>query len=361
MKTDILIVGAGLAGLALADLLEQQGRDWMLVEALDRPGGRILSPELAGANFDLGPAWFWPGQPRMEAATTRFGLTVFEQYSQGALLFQDQSGEVQANRGYASMQGSLRISGGVGKLIEAYLKELPEERVLFHSPLVHVEEQSDGVVAKAGNQLIKARRIVLAVPPRVIAENVTFSPDLPEAAGEALASIPTWMAGQAKIVAVYDRPYWRDAGYSGDAMSMRGPMVEIHDASPAEGGPYGLFGFVGVAASVRAEHADQVLDYALQQLVALFGPEMANPKALLMRDWAQEPRTATERDKAPLRFHPAYGLPPPLRDLWSGKVIFGSTETARTFGGFLEGALEAAETVAGELAAAPADKLAANS
>jgi len=70
----------------------------LLVEAQRALGARILSPEIAGARFDLGPAWFWPGQPRMAKLTERLHLKVFEQYSQGAAVFQDRDGSVQAQR-----------------------------------------------------------------------------------------------------------------------------------------------------------------------------------------------------------------------------------------------------------------------
>ena len=43
MDTRVLIVGGGLAGLSLADRLCQAGVDFMLVEAQDRLGGRILT------------------------------------------------------------------------------------------------------------------------------------------------------------------------------------------------------------------------------------------------------------------------------------------------------------------------------
>jgi monoamine oxidase len=166
---------------------------------------------------------------------------------------------------------------------------------------------------------------------------------------DAARAIPTWMAGQAKIVAVYDEPHWRKAGLSGEGMSQQGPMVEIHDASPVDGGPYALFGFVGVPPNIRARHHDEVVALALKQLQAMFGPDMAHPLSIRMMDWAQVPQIAAPLDQAPSGHHPAYGLPLALSDLWDKALIFGSTETAQDFGGYLEGALEAAERVADRL------------
>ena len=78
MQTDILIVGGGLSGLALADHLARQGTDFLLVEAQERLGGRIMTKDIAGGRFDLGPAWFWPGQPRMAALSRRFNIPVLQ-------------------------------------------------------------------------------------------------------------------------------------------------------------------------------------------------------------------------------------------------------------------------------------------
>jgi len=52
MKTEVLIVGGGLAGLSLADKLAREGVDFLLVEAQNRLGGRILTEDIGGGAFD---------------------------------------------------------------------------------------------------------------------------------------------------------------------------------------------------------------------------------------------------------------------------------------------------------------------
>ena len=352
-QTEILIIGAGLCGLALADHLRRVGREYLLIEARDRLGGRIERAEVGGAAYDLGPAWFWPGQPRMAALAKRFQIPVFEQFARGDLVFETQSGAVQRGRGYASMEGSYRLDGGMGALVDALASVLEEDRLWRNTHLEKVAHAPSGVKAhlvRDGEAVtLKANQIVLAIPPRVVADTIAFEPALDDQQTRSLAAVPTWMAGQAKIVAVYDQPHWRKAGLSGDAMSQRGPMVEIHDASPMsppEGGPFGLFGFVGIAADTRQAHRDEMMQLAQAQLVSIFGPEMAQPKHLVLQDWATLPEIARAMDKTPTGHHPSYGLPAHVTELAEHGIHFGSTETARGFGGYLEGALEAAENVA---------------
>ena len=91
----------GLSGLALAEALTAQGREYTLIEARYRLGGRIVTEHHADAAFDLSPAWFWQGQPRIAALVDRLGLQKFEQYSTGDLLFEDAQGHVQRARGFA--------------------------------------------------------------------------------------------------------------------------------------------------------------------------------------------------------------------------------------------------------------------
>ena len=74
-----------------------------------------------------------------------------------------------------------------------------------------------------------------AIPPRLLLEHVGFEPDLDETAREAMRSAETWMAAQAKVVIGYEKPFWREAGLSGNAFVTHEQAVlgEIFDACDA--------------------------------------------------------------------------------------------------------------------------------
>lgn len=337
-----LVIGGGLSGLALAEMLEAAGRDYLLVEARNRFGGRIKTETCGAGYFDMGPAWFWPGQPRMAAITQRLGLETFAQYADGMTCVEDHQTRVQHRHGGAAMQGSWRIKGGLAALTTALFGRLPEARKRLNTTVTRLAKTDDGIIATTDTgALIKGDRAVLALPPR-IAATMDYTPVLPDVAMGSMQSIATWMAGQAKAVALYETPFWRQAGLSGAAISRHGPMVEIHDACPAEDGPYALFGFIGVPPAGRGD-IEALRQQLRAQLVRLFGAQAAEPKALYIKDWAFDRHTATEADKAPLFAHPTYGLPGTMSRLWQNDLLFAGTEVAPQFGGYLEGALEAAE------------------
>ncbi|HVB67920.1 MAG TPA: FAD-dependent oxidoreductase, partial [Acetobacteraceae bacterium] len=60
-EVDVVVIGAGLAGLGAAAALRQAGARAVVLEAAGRIGGRahtVHAPELGGAWFDLGAIWF---------------------------------------------------------------------------------------------------------------------------------------------------------------------------------------------------------------------------------------------------------------------------------------------------------------
>lgn len=347
--SDVLIIGAGLTGLALADHLIATGREVLEIEARSDVGGRVLSVNYGGQGFDLGPSWYWPEQPKMAALVKRFGLTCFNQHSGGDTLAEDREGLIQRGQGFGSMQGALRIDGGMGQVVNALADAVGRDRIFCDTEARSISDGDQVTVicdTPVGEKSVTAEHVVLALPPRLMAQSIGFVPPLLDATQKAAHSVPTWMAWQAKILAIYDRPIWRDAGLSGDALSRRGPMVEIHDASPAMDGPYALFGFVGFLPDIRNQYGDAILDAARDQLQRLFGPAAGDPAQLVLQDWAFEDLTATDADQAPLQDHPEYGRSASLGPKWGGKLHFASSELSIENGGLLEGALETAADVA---------------
>lgn len=355
MTLEILIVGGGLSGLALAARLEESRISYRLVEARAGYGGRVLSLETSdgGARLDLGPAWFWPGQRRMKALAEALGAQIFRQYATGSTVVEASDGAVQRDYGVAVHPDAYRIDGGAARLIEELVARIPAKRRQVATEVVNLERRGDGwrahVLANGAREAIDARTIMLTAPPRVVLSTIAFDPDAVEenardSLRRALAAVPTWMAGSAKAAVVYDRPFWREDGLSGDGLSRRGPLVQIHDASPADGGGGALFGFIGYAAAARAQLGDvRLKEMVAEQLETLFGPRAANPTEIHIKDWASERFTTTAEDLAGSAGRPFFRRTPEISRLEAMGLYFAGTETAREHGGLLEGALEAAE------------------
>lgn len=84
LHTDVVVVGAGLSGLAAADELRHAGADYLVVEARDRVGGRTLNHQLGdGKVVELGGQWVGPGQDRILDTAAELGIKTFPTYDDG--------------------------------------------------------------------------------------------------------------------------------------------------------------------------------------------------------------------------------------------------------------------------------------
>ncbi|MDQ0141206.1 FAD-dependent oxidoreductase [Cupriavidus necator] len=184
---------------------------------------------------------------------------------------------------------------------------------------------------------------MLALPPRLAEATIAFTPALPERLARQWRATPTWMASHAKYAAVYDSPFWREQGLSGEARSAVGPMGEIHDAS-MPGGSAALFGFFGVPASVRRTVPEDVLrTHCRAQLARLFGPRAGEPVADFIKDWATDGLTATALDLDGGQHH--HALAPAATASsgpWQGRITGIASEWSQRFPGYLAGAVDAA-------------------
>ncbi|MFD9740850.1 flavin monoamine oxidase family protein [Umezawaea sp. NPDC059074] len=84
VDTDVVVVGAGYAGLTAAARLVDAGVDVVVLEAAERVGGRALSEVLpSGARVDHGGQWIGPTQRRFHDLAARFGCRTFPTWEVG--------------------------------------------------------------------------------------------------------------------------------------------------------------------------------------------------------------------------------------------------------------------------------------
>jgi monoamine oxidase len=121
MRTDVVVIGAGISGLSAARRLVASGASVRVLEARDRVGGRTLSTDFDGARVDLGGQWIGPGQKRVAALARELGLPTFPQYARGKKI-QDFGGRVQTYAGLVPWLGPIGLAeAGLGLLRLAVL------------------------------------------------------------------------------------------------------------------------------------------------------------------------------------------------------------------------------------------------
>ena len=91
---DVVVVGAGVAGLVAATDLVAGGREVVVVEARDRVGGRLLNTEIGGEPNELGGQWIAPYQTEMHALLAELGIELFHAYREGDSLYIDPTGQL---------------------------------------------------------------------------------------------------------------------------------------------------------------------------------------------------------------------------------------------------------------------------
>jgi len=351
---DTAIIGGGLSGVVLARSQHRQGRAVGLFEARERLGGRILSVSAgSGLAMDLGPTWFWPDtQPLVRSLVAELELADIPQHDDGSMLhLNDPDKTPELIVGRKVHEGARRLRGGMAQLIDALAADLPPRLLHLNHVLTDVCDRGDHValVFAAGDDIVEfnARHVVLAVPPRVLEQQVRFEPDLDEVTRKAMRSAETWMAARAKVIIAYDRAFWREAGHSGNAFVTHEQAVvgEIFDACDGDAARAALGGFLAFPPELRASFSVGLPLLMDSQMAQVFGTTLGDGEQHY-QDWATEPYTCSTLDRTSARTEHADVANPMLRRThWNGKLYLGGSETASRGAGYLEGALEAARRI----------------
>ncbi len=446
-EADVVVVGAGLAGLVAARDLIDGGVSVLVVEARDRVGGRLLNEDIGdGKVVEVGGQWIGPTQDRMAALADEMGVDTFPTYAEGenviewrgslkrytgtiprinplvlldvdraqrrvnklakevpldspwtapkarewdsmsARTWMDRHMRTQAGREllqlgvesvwaaqpedisllhllfYVHSAGSLellfdttggaqdsRFVGGSHAVPIELARRLGDEVVLKGHPVRRIEHGGAGVTIHADGVTVRAKRAIVTVPP-ALAGRLDYDPPLPGHRDQLTQRMP--LGTVAKCMAIYDEPFWRADGLSGQATSDTGPVKLTFDNSPPDGSPGVLLGFLE---GQRARDMGRVAPEDRRAAVIgcftrLFGERAANPGGYVERLWAEEEFTrgcygSFMTTGAWTNYGEALRAP-------IGPIHWASTETAEVWSGYMDGAVRAGEAVAKDLVAA---------
>jgi monoamine oxidase len=110
-STDVVVVGAGLAGLAAARELQRLGREVIVLEARDRVGGRTLNEPIGdGKVVEIGAQWVGPTQDRVLAMIGELGLETFPTYVEGRNIF-ERNGRTSTYKGTIPRANPVGLAG----------------------------------------------------------------------------------------------------------------------------------------------------------------------------------------------------------------------------------------------------------
>ncbi|WP_173923702.1 FAD-dependent oxidoreductase [Agromyces sp. Marseille-P2726] len=401
--TNVVIVGAGLAGLAAARRLTAAGASVEVLEARDRVGGRTENGVLPdGQAIDVGGQWLGPGQDRMYALVDELGLSTFPTYNTGDVVLE----LLGRYRLVASAKGSLprmnpfaladvaygysrfgRQAARIdptrpwttpdaasldGQTFRTWIRRNLRTRTgrafleLFAAPIFAADASDFSALhamfyARAGGRPRHARcgrrrsaagsgRGGLGASERAAGRaRGLYDPPLPGWRDQLTQRVP---AGSViKLHLVFGSPFWRDRGLNGQAVSDRGPVTVTFDNTPPGHTGGVLLGFMEGghartwARRTPAERRDAFIDCARRY----FGSEARGASDYLEKDWTAEPFT---RGCYGAHFAPgvwtSYG---PALTAAVGPIHWAGTEHASEWNGYMEGAVRSGEAVAGTVLA----------
>jgi monoamine oxidase len=247
------------------------------------------------------------------------------------------------------------VEGGLGGMAVKVAAKLGDA-VCLSTPVRAVTQREDRVIVDAEGLSVIARHVVISVPP-ALALQITFDPELPEDRHNLYRAA---VAGvESKTMVVYDEPFWRADGLSGQSAGAGSPCEVTIDASPADAryGVLACFAFSRVAQRLDAMEEDERRQAILRTIAERFGPRSASPADFVTTAWWDEPWSrGCSMAHFPCGVLTRYGhlLRQPF-----GRVHFAGTETSTRSHGAVDGAVRSGERAAGEIlrAQAPQDTL----
>jgi monoamine oxidase len=238
-----------------------------------------------------------------------------------------------------------RIVGG-SQCIAGRMAEALGNRVLLSTPVRGLEQSETHVHISTENLTVKAERVIVTLPPN-LASRLVYEPALPEARQELMSR--SAMGSVIKMMVVYETPFWREEGLSGQVLSDTGPIHTLYDNSPQDGSCGVLLGFAegANARHLRCLGHDVRERLMVECLLEHFGVKALNYVEYLEKNWLSDPWA-----QGGYCGHLSPGLwtkyGATLREP-CGRIHWAGTETSSLWNGYMEGAVRSGERAAKEI------------
>lgn len=241
----------------------------------------------------------------------------------------------------------LRVLGGMHSLTTKIAEELGDAVRLGAVVDLVRHGADDATLVLADGEEIHARRVLSTLPPR-LAMGLEHDPPLPQWRLDAADTVNP--GNVIKCFLLFDRPFWRDRGLSGQSSADEGAVRVTFDTT-LEGASQGqLMGFIaGPTAASLSSRTPQMRERAfLESVKASFGADVPKPAGFVERDWAAEPFS---RGCHGAHFSPGIwtAVGPGLAEP-EGVLHWAGAEYAPKFNGYMEGAVRTAHSAAAAVA-----------
>ncbi|WP_065571380.1 flavin monoamine oxidase family protein [Microbacterium oleivorans] len=131
---DVVIVGAGAAGLTAANELRKAGLSVAVLEARERVGGRLWTDVVEGAMLELGGQWVSPDQDALIDTVAELGLDTFSRYREGDSVYVGPDGTVSRFTGemFPVSPETERTIDEITRRLDAMVAEIDPDRPFAH-------------------------------------------------------------------------------------------------------------------------------------------------------------------------------------------------------------------------------------
>ncbi|KAM0563388.1 hypothetical protein ACHAPJ_001106 [Fusarium lateritium] len=220
--------------------------------------------------------------------------------------------------------------------------KLPETAVKLRSSVKTITQGSDGIIVQTTDpgQCFRAKRVVVSVPTSLYS-TITFEPPLPT--NKKTLGDSTALGCYGKAIFVFEKPWWRDAGFSGIIECETGPIHFSRDTCSEEDGQYSITCFV-VGDRGRewskwsTAERSRIVSEQFSGVFSAVGVEAPEPVNIIIQEWIKEPWIWGAPSPVMMPGTMTSDSGKSLREAY-GRLHFAGTETSLVWKGYMEGAV----------------------